>query len=100
MPLRRPPGRERALSLPPSDPLIGMPFIVSRRYRHRPDAEVTGQSAAATVSHRAGTSTTGGRVTTTSRRSRATGQDLNRAQGWALALASVASFMVVLDMLV
>ena len=39
-------------------------------------------------------------MTTTSRRSGATGQDLNRAQGWALALASVASFMVVLDMLV
>jgi EmrB/QacA subfamily drug resistance transporter len=37
---------------------------------------------------------------TTSRLSRASGQNLSRAQGWALALASVASFMVVLDMLV
>ena len=37
---------------------------------------------------------------TTSRLSRAPGQNLSRAQGWALALASVASFMVVLDMLV
>jgi EmrB/QacA subfamily drug resistance transporter len=39
-------------------------------------------------------------VITTSRLSRASGQNLSRAQGWALALASVASFMVVLDMLV
>ena len=39
-------------------------------------------------------------MATTSKRSRATGQDLNRGQGWALGLASVASFMVVLDMLV
>lgn len=36
----------------------------------------------------------------TSRQSGATGQDLDRSQRWALALASVASFMVVLDMLV
>jgi EmrB/QacA subfamily drug resistance transporter len=39
-------------------------------------------------------------VITTSKLSRASGQNLSRAQGWALALASVASFMVVLDMLV
>ena len=39
-------------------------------------------------------------MVTTSRRSRPPGQNLSRAQGWALALASVASFMVVLDMLV
>jgi EmrB/QacA subfamily drug resistance transporter len=39
-------------------------------------------------------------VATTSRRTRATGQGLTRGQGWALTLASVASFMVVLDMLV
>ena len=37
---------------------------------------------------------------TTSKRSRPPGQNLSRSQGWALALASVASFMVVLDMLV
>ena len=36
----------------------------------------------------------------TSRRSRPPGQNLSRSQAWALALASVASFMVVLDMLV
>ena len=39
-------------------------------------------------------------MATTSRLSRGAGQDVTRAQGWALALASVASFMVVLDMLV
>jgi EmrB/QacA subfamily drug resistance transporter len=37
---------------------------------------------------------------TASRPTRGQGQDPGRAQGWALALASVASFMVVLDMLV
>ena len=39
-------------------------------------------------------------MATTSRTSRGPGQDPGRAQGWALGLASVASFMVVLDMLV
>ena len=39
-------------------------------------------------------------MATTSRLSREPGRDLTRGQGWALALASVASFMVVLDMLV
>ena len=39
-------------------------------------------------------------MVTTSRLNRGPGKDLTRAQGWALALASVASFMVVLDMLV
>ena len=39
-------------------------------------------------------------MVTTSKRSRPPGQNLSRSQGWALALASVASFMVVLDMLV
>jgi EmrB/QacA subfamily drug resistance transporter len=39
-------------------------------------------------------------VATTSRASRGPGQGLSREQGWALGLASVASFMVVLDMLV
>ena len=39
-------------------------------------------------------------MATTSRASLGPGQDLSRSQGWALALASVASFMVVLDMLV
>jgi EmrB/QacA subfamily drug resistance transporter len=39
-------------------------------------------------------------VATTNRLNRGPGKDLTRAQGWALALASVASFMVVLDMLV
>ena len=37
---------------------------------------------------------------TRSRLSRVPGRNLSRAQGWALTLASVASFMVVLDMLV
>src|SRR5580692_7841883 len=39
-------------------------------------------------------------MATRSRLKRGPGKDLTRAQGWALALASVASFMVVLDMLV
>ena len=39
-------------------------------------------------------------MATTNRASRGQGRDPGRAQGWALGLASVASFMVVLDMLV
>ena len=52
------------------------PSSCSRRFRHRPDAKLTGQFAAAAVSQRRHDHRYGGHVVTTSRRSRATVQDL------------------------